>query len=275
MQKENGYIEHKISVPSEYEEVFSYFYSAKNTAETPVHKILLPTYQTIMVFCFGEKASLVTQKKTLIVVEKCLVLGPIRQPIDYILPPGSEILVANFKGDAFYRFFGSSWISDTNPIHPDDLVDENCFTHLWHALENKTSDEERVASILDFSRPYLKNRETGFENINGFHAENLNPIKAIADKAKQSERNIQLNFKKYLGFSAKEMLRYQRFLKALEQLNKTVEMSKKADWLTIVETCGYYDQSQLIHDFKHYLGLTPTQFLRFQEEICVPGFNQT
>lgn len=275
MQKENGYIEHKIAVPSEYEEVFSYFYSAKNTVETPIHKTLLPTYQTIMVFCFGEKASLVTQKKTLIEVEKCLVLGPIRQPIDYILPPDSELLVANFKGDAFYRFFGSSWISDTNPIHPDDLVGENCFTHLWHTLENKTSDEERVASILDFSRPYLKSRETGFESISGFHAENLNPIKVIADKAKQSERNIQLNFKKYLGFSAKEMLRYQRFLKALEQLNKTVEMSKKADWLAIVETCGYYDQSQLIHDFKHYLGLTPTQFLRFQEEICIPDFDQT
>lgn len=274
MEKESTYIENKIPVPSEFEDVFSYFYLAKNMDETPIHKTLFPTYQTILVFSFGEKASLTTKKQTTITIEKCLVLGPIRQPIEYVLPANSEILVANFKGDAFYRFFGKALISDTIPVHPDDLVDENCFTLLWHSLKDRISAEEKVASILDFSRPYLKNRELGYESISNFDEENLDPIKTIADKTNQSERNVQLNFKKYLGFSAKEINRYRRFIKALELLNETTEVSKKADWIAIVETCGYYDQSQLIHDFKHYLGLSPTKFLKFQEEICIPKMDQ-
>lgn len=274
MEKESGYIENKIPVPSEFEDVFSYFYLAKNATDAPIRKTLLPTYQTILVFSFGEKASLTTKKQMSIQVKKCLILGPIRQPIDYTLPVNSEIMVANFKADAFYRFFGQALISDTIPVNPDDLIGENCFTLLWHSLKDILSAEEKVSLILDFSRPYLRNREAGFESINSFKEENRNPIKVIADKTNQSERNIQINFKKYLGFSAKEINRYNRFLKALELLNVYTETAKKVDWFSIIESCGYYDQSQLIHDFKHYLGLSPTKFLTFQEEICIPKMDK-
>lgn len=270
MEKENLYLEKKIPVPSEFGDVFSYFYWARNATEVPIQKTLFPTYQTILIFSFGEKASLATKNRTVVEIDKCLVLGPLRQPIDYTLPAGSEILVANFKEDAFYRFFGQSLLSDTIPVNPDDLVDENCFTLLRDSIKGLVSVEERVRSILDFSRPYLKNSEAGFENISCFNDKNLNPIKAIADRTNQSERNVQLHFKKYLGCSAKEINRYRRFLKSLELLQEVQEKSKKVDWFAIIEECGYYDQSQLIHDFKHYLKLSPTKFLKFQEEICIP-----
>ncbi|HEY0298211.1 MAG TPA: AraC family transcriptional regulator [Arachidicoccus sp.] len=46
--------------------------------------------------------------------------------------------------------------------------------------------------------------------------------------------------------------------------------AKKIDWFDIISECGYYDQSQLIHDFKHYINLSPVKYLSFQQDICNP-----
>jgi AraC-like DNA-binding protein len=42
------------------------------------------------------------------------------------------------------------------------------------------------------------------------------------------------------------------------------------DWFEVINECGYYDQSQLIHDFKHYINLSPAKYLKFQQDICNP-----
>lgn len=45
---------------------------------------------------------------------------------------------------------------------------------------------------------------------------------------------------------------------------------RKEDWFTIINYCGYHDQSHLIKDFKHYLNLSPTKYLSIQQDICNP-----
>lgn len=272
MSSRKEYFSGRIDVPSEFQEVFSYFYVAKNNSKERIHKTLLPNYQTLLLFNFGGELILSTNSGMSIEVDKCIVIGPIKQSFDYSIAAGSEIVVANFKDDAFYRFFGQSAVSGKITMHPDDLMDENCFTILWQLLKKIGTQEERVSIILSFCKPYLRNRTNAFEVISNQANANeaLNPVKTIADKTQQSERNVQLNYKKYLGFSAKEINRYKRFLRAVGLLQDLAASSRKADWFYIIEECNYYDQSQLIHDFKHYLNLTPTQFFKFQEEVCIP-----
>lgn len=72
------------------------------------------------------------------------------------------------------------------------------------------------------------------------------------------------------GYSAKEISRHQRFLKAVELVQNMALSNSKADWFDVVNKCGYYDQSQLIHDFKHYTHLSPSKYLKFQQDICYP-----
>lgn len=263
-EENNNY---RIAVPSAFETVFSHFYFAENKTEFPITKTLLPSFQSILAFNFGTKSSLKSQQNTFLEVEKCIVLGPIKQAFDYTLEPGSQILVANFKEDAFYRFFGNA-LFDSMPIHPDDLINENCFTVLWEELQNIPDPKERVDYILDFCKPYLREQTAITTLLNDFQDENLNPIKAIASQINQTERNIQLNQKKVFGYSVKEANRYERFLKAVDQIQKNILNELKIDWLTIVDECGYYDQSQLIHDFKYYMNISPTKFLKFQSDIC-------
>lgn len=270
-ENEKYYKNFKIAVPAAYQDVFSHFYFAENTTGETITKTLLPSYQTILIFNFGTPAILYTIQKTELKVDKCIVLGPIKQAFSYSLPANSTILVANFKDDSFYNFFGSAAVAEHLPINPDDLLVENCFTSLWKQLNNISDNNDRVEYILEFSRPYLKQRNVIAEQLANFKNTNLSPIKSIANVQKQTERNIQLNHKKHLGYTAKEISRYQRFLKAVELIQGIASSSNKMDWFDIVNECGFYDQSQLIHDFKHYINLSPTKYLKFQQDICIPN----
>jgi len=267
MKSTDTYTNYRIPVPPGFEEVFSHFYFASNASADTVTKTLIPSFQAILVFSFGAKATLVSGQDSRIEVDKCVVLGPIRHAFEYSLPSGAEILVASFKGDAFYRFFGNVLLPGHLPMDPDDLLEENCFSTLWHQLQGNDT-RQQIEHLLDFCRPYLRDRNATSELLANFNNEALNPIKTIAGQIQQTERSVQLHHKKYLGYSAKEIGRYQRFLNAVQQIQNLIEQDAKPDWLGIVDHCGYYDQSQLIHDFQHFIRLSPTQFMQFQQDIC-------
>ncbi|MDR6923310.1 AraC family transcriptional regulator [Chryseobacterium sp. 2987] len=265
------YHQRRIAVPEEFAGVFSHFYFVENPSSVlPVTKTLLPTYQTILLFCFGKSASMQIQEGDLITVDQCIIFGPVRQSFEYILPPGTSILAANFKDDAFFRFFGKIMTEKNRITHPDDLLEENCFTDLWHIISKIQSPEEQVQCILEFCKPYLPEQNaTGFL-LSSFENNALNPIKTIAGQTGQTERNIQRRQKEQFGYSQKEISRYNRFLKAIILIEACIKNQHQPEWFSIIEQCGYYDQSQLIHDFKHYLNLSPTQYLKFQQNICNP-----
>lgn len=228
----------------------------------------MPSFQTILVFNFGAKALLRSKNNTEIEMEKCLVLGPVKRAFDYSLLPGCGILVANFKDDAFYRFFKRASVAGQSASHPDELLGANCFTDLWEDLNQIDTIQDRVNYILEFCKPYLLERKMIAEKLTNFHDKAFNPIKYLAAQQEQSIRNIQLIHKKYLGYTSKEIIRYQRFLKAIAFVQNIATVNSKIDWFEIIAQCGYYDQSQLIHDFNFYIHMSPTKYLKFQKDIC-------
>ena len=260
----------RIAIPTRFDEVFTHFYFAENKSGEPINKTLLPSYQTILIFSFGEKPYLHSKQNTRIEIDKYLMLGPIKQAFDYSLPPNAEILTVNFKDDAFYRFFGSVCIAEHVPMDPDTLVNEDCFSLLWYELNQMKDINDRVNHLLKFSEPYLEDRNKIAEQLANFREPSLNPIKFVAGENSQTERNMQLQHKKHFGYTAKEHNRYERFLKAVELIQHLASSASKIDWFEIVAECGYYDQSQLIKDFKFYINLSPTKYLKFQQDICNP-----
>lgn len=264
------YNSYRISAPIEFKDIFSHFYYAENRSGAAVEKTLLPSYQTIMIFSFGSPASFISKNKEEIKVEKCILLGPIKHAFNYILPDETEILVCNFRDDAFFRFFGNATLDDGLAVHPDELLHQNCFTALWSELKKIDSNENRVQAVLDFCRPYLRDRNSIAEQIAAFDRATFSPIKEISKKNRLSERSLQTNHKKHFGYTSKEMYRYQRFLKAIQMIQTISCQNSKIDWFDIINQCGYYDQSQLIKDFKYYIHLSPSKYLKFQESICDP-----
>lgn len=256
------------SVPAEFASVFSHFYTAANTTDEAVTRTLLPSFQTILIFSLGTAPTMQTMDSDLLTVDKCVVLGPVRRAFQYTLPPGSEILVVNFRDDAFYRFFGQVMATGSAPVNPDALMEENCFTALWQLMKNLDGTEARIQAILEFARPYMRERSLVPSLLIRQLESADDAVKVVAGQTGLTRRSIQLEHKKVFGYSNKELARYSRFLKAVEL---TSGLTGKADWFGIIDLCGYYDQSHLIADFRHFLGLSPTQFLRFQLQVCQPG----
>lgn len=257
------YISMRIAVPPTWEQVFSHFYYAANHSDVSMEHHLIPGFQSIMAFNFGPPVPLEYGNEHFLPIEKTLVLGPIRQSMKYTMPAGSKILVANFKDDAFYRFFGKplqNYMTD-----PDKLIQTHCFAALWEELNTLDNPALQVERLLDFSGMYLCDRDPGAANIIEEGA-NESP-KQIAEKSAQSTRTVQLNYKKYLGFSSKELIRYQRFQQAIGMLVP----GQAPDWFAVIDACGYYDQSHLIKDFTHFVGVPPQVYLQMQDVMCRAG----
>ncbi len=264
------YINYRIAFPEGYEKVFTHFYYAKNNTSETITKKLIPSYQTILIFSFGEKPYFKSKEHPYLEVSKYLMLGPIKHIIEYSLTPNAEMLLVNFKDDAFFRFFGNATIAQDFPIVPDELADEDSFMILWNELNKVTDIQARVSRILEFSKPYFESQSKIAEQIVNFTDETLNPIKSIASQNNQTERNTQLNHQKHFGYSAKEYNRYLRFIKAIAYIDQIAYTNSKVNWFEVIAECGYYDQSQLINDFKHFINLSPTKYLKFQQDICNP-----
>lgn len=263
-----AYTQYRIAVPEAFAAVFSHFYYAHNNSTTAITHTLLPAYQTMMVFSFGACIALVSQAQTRIEVEQCVVMVPVKQAFQYTLEPGAIMLVANFKDDAFFRFFGLAALPQDMPVAPDSLLSDNCFAGLWVTLQQLDTPELQVQTLLDFCAPYLRAQHDTSRRIAGFDTAAQSPVKALARDLQQSERSLQLHHKQYFGYTAKEKMRYQRFIQAVNYLR---DHPGNSDWFELVHRFGYYDQSQLIHDFKHYLRLSPGKYLKFQQDICRAG----
>lgn len=262
------YQSYRIPVPKEFETVFSHFYFAANTSKNNITKTLIPSFQTMLIFNFGSKALLTSKEKVEIHIGNCVALGPVKQAFSYTLFPGTQLLIANFKADAFYRFFGRTRFLGDLTVDPDELLLDNCFHYLWQHLNKIEKVAEKVAFILNFCKPYLKSQDDIPALLSNFQSGSLNPVKSVAEQTGHSERNIQLIHKKHFGFSAKELSRYERFIKAIGFIQQLASSTGKVNWFEIIEKCGYYDQSQLIHDFKHFIHTSPKKFLKFQYDIC-------
>lgn len=270
-ETEGVYSDYQIGVPPEFEAVFSHFYFAVNRSGSTVVKKLMPSYQTIMVFSFGVPVRFTTKQGNSAEVDKCLLLGPLKHAFDYALPSGAEILVVNFRDDAFFRFFGDAALPGNRPFHPDRLVSDNCFTAVWEDLNQIDGADKRVDYLLSFCEPYLGGRDRIATELAGFDKNGLSPVKEVSERNNLSERAVQMSHKKHFGYSAKEIGRYRRFMKAIRLIQGIASGSAaKVNWFEIIESCGYYDQSQLIHDFNYYIGLSPAKYLKFQKNICGP-----
>ena len=125
---------------------------------------------------------------------------------------------------------------------------------------------ERVNLIIDFCQPYRRASSNIAQRLTGFQDETQSQVKAVAAEMELSERTIQKEHKNQFGFTAKEKNRYLRFLKTIRYLQND---HQKTDWQAVVHEFDYYDQSQLIHDFQYYLGISPKQYLKFHQDICL------
>ena len=77
-------------------------------------------------------------------------------------------------------------------------------------------------------------------------------VAQLADQTCLSVRQFERNFKNFAGFSPKLFSRIIRFQATLQEYGNQQQSLTEVGY-----TCGYYDQSHFIHDFKEFSGYHP------------------
>jgi AraC-like DNA-binding protein len=61
-----------------------------------------------------------------------------------------------------------------------------------------------------------------------------------------------------VGVSPKQYLKILRFQRAIA----AIESTETIQWSQIALQSGYYDQAHFIHDFRHFSGFTPNEYIK-------------
>jgi AraC-like DNA-binding protein len=79
----------------------------------------------------------------------------------------------------------------------------------------------------------------------------------IAEKIGISHKHLLREFDRCVGLTPKLFARLCAFQRTIRFVGHKAEV----DWAETATTCGYYDQAHLIHEFRAFSGLTPTDYL--------------
>lgn len=83
-------------------------------------------------------------------------------------------------------------------------------------------------------------------------------VRSVAERLGLSQRRFIQLFSDQVGLTPKFFCRVIRFQRALS----TLEQCALPDWPQLALSCGYYDQSHLIHDFQEFAGLSPASYFQ-------------
>jgi AraC-like DNA-binding protein len=108
--------------------------------------------------------------------------------------------------------------------------------------------------------------------VENFRQRPTRPVSSVTDQIGLSDRRFIQLFSQQVGLTPKLFCRVQRFQKVLRNITRATAGSI-IDWPQIALTCGYFDQSHFIHDFRAFSGINPTTYVanktQFQNHVTL------
>jgi AraC-like DNA-binding protein len=83
------------------------------------------------------------------------------------------------------------------------------------------------------------------------------PVSAVASQLAMSPKRLIHSFRAEVGLTPKLYCRVQRF----ERMLRAIAQSAEVNWAVVGNQYGYYDQAHLAHEFRHFSGYTPGEYL--------------
>ncbi|WP_343706873.1 helix-turn-helix transcriptional regulator [Flavobacterium sp.] len=180
---------------------------------------------------------------------KTYAVGAMNSYKDSLIDMDTHLVGACLKPAAFANFYSydpqSILINNTvefeksNSFHTDTVFEKSFdyFNRFYlDRLKNKNIPLQSVINDIDLANGQIS-------------------IYELAKKNCTTVRQLERNFKKYIGLSPKEYSNIIRFQNALNIIKKTNQDRSLSD---IAFECGYYDHSHLSNEIKRNTGLSPS-----------------
>lgn len=229
----------------------------------------LPDGNSEIIIDLTERPQYIYDNESLQAIQACRsawVSGVRTRPITIPSGNGSRMLIVAFKkgrASAFYPFP----ISDlTDTVAETDLVFGRCFHDLREQLLAAKSIDQMFRLVERFLLQQAGNglqadaasRCIEYAVSSIIHKPTLRGLHELSEEIGYSQKHFIELFRQQVGVTPKQYLKIMRFQKAIQ----TIETKENLHWSQIALDSGFYDQAHFIHDFKHFSGFTPNEYLR-------------
>ncbi len=175
------------------------------------------------------------------------------------------LIVAFKKGKAFPFYpFPMSDLADT--VAEADLVFGRTFRDLREQLLAANGPARMFQMVERFLlkqagdaiREDSSTRCIDYALSSIIHRPTLRRLDRLSNDIGYSQKHFIDLFRRRVGVTPKQYLRIMRFQKVICE----IERDGFIPWNRISLESGYYDQSHFIHDFKHFSGFTPNDYMK-------------
>jgi AraC-like DNA-binding protein len=222
---------------------------------------IVPNGLMELMFYIGDKPKSLDENKHL--PENIILSGQQKGYYDIVVSGKLSLFSISFQPYGTRLFFDvpSNEFFDQNI--PLKYLLKDKVAELEYKLYESVTFEEKINVVERFLTNQLRNSTKKYEMnriiksvalIN--QSNGLIDIETLSSFACLSRKQYERTFAEYIGSSPKQFLRTIRFQYTLreKQRNKSIHLTELA------YTCGYYDQSHMINDYKLLSGKTPTQY---------------
>jgi AraC-like DNA-binding protein len=91
----------------------------------------------------------------------------------------------------------------------------------------------------------------------------LRSLSRLSEEIGYSQKHFINLFTSQVGVSPKQYLKLMRF----QNVIRILEENEVIHWNQVARESGYFDQAHLIHDFKHFSGFTPNEYLKRKSSV--------
>jgi AraC-like DNA-binding protein len=173
-----------------------------------------------------------------------------------------SILGVHFKPGGVFPFFNLS----ASELHNNIVSLDALWGRQTDELRNRLLEAETTAArfrlleqmlLTKARQPLVKHPAITFALSKFPNSPHTRTIHTLAEHIGLSQTRLIALFREQVGLTPKLYGRVQRFQAVLHLL----ERPQPVGWVDASLTCGYFDQSHFIHDFRTFSGFNPTAYL--------------
>lgn len=170
------------------------------------------------------------------------------------------LLIISFRPCGAAQLLRINQYETANLLLPFETVDQKLSNIIKNVFELSVSVFELVAKLDSIFISYIGNETSGklvMELRDVICRNNMMSIERLPEFTHYSKRHLGRVFGYYSGMNIKTYMRLVRMNKAIKLIQRTPGSISQA-----AVSSGFYDQSHLIHEFKSFCGITPSEYLK-------------